>query len=271
MKNGISINLPFPGFYESDLSHALDHEEKQWAEWETDNHRGRVEGEGEGQYPEAIRLSEDELRGLASEHLDYKKACQHVAKDYVATLAWLAERELKIPVAFEYEEMTSPREYNFETDRVFVQVRLGVLYLMFRQSRTEGHATLGKIIRDRFTSRSGFYSHYSNDLAEWLEKPLREWDHNEAGTLFLAALEIVGVSEERTRDMESLHDSIYEGMSESSDFMNAWDSGMNWTELEKAREALRNEKRAQLAEDDPEYAAALTAFCDDPRQLNLKV
>jgi hypothetical protein len=43
---------------------------------------------------------------------------------------------------------------------------------------------LSRAIKEQFTSRSGFTSLYSNDVLEWIVKPLDKWDHNEIGTLF---------------------------------------------------------------------------------------
>lgn len=82
------------------------------------------------------------------------------------------------PTEMVFEEMTSPREYNFETDRIFVQIPHHVLQRIFDLTDTlELKASFAR----RFTSRSGFWSFYDPVIPE---KPLEDWDHNELGTLF---------------------------------------------------------------------------------------
>ena len=97
---------------------------------------------------------------------------------YASNFVEYMAKETELPLVF--ESMTSPREYNFVTDQIFVHVPIEMVEKMFEELPKR---KLEAFIIDRFTSRSGFISYYSNDLAEWLEKPLNEWDHNEVGTL----------------------------------------------------------------------------------------
>jgi len=91
-------------------------------------------------------------------------------------------------------EMTSPKYYNFSTDRVFARVSETAIrscYNLFAEGKGCPHSPfhiLEKLIKESFTSRDGFRSHYSNKLADWLAKPLNEWDHNEVMTLLVATL-----------------------------------------------------------------------------------
>lgn len=98
------------------------------------------------------------------------------AKEYVsAFLDWLElEREFTI--------MTSPRFYNFETDRVFAKINRDSLARLWRMVDRE---TLTEVAKRRFTSRDGFRSHYSPNWKTWGR--LSEWDYNQLGTLLLAA------------------------------------------------------------------------------------
>lgn len=80
-----------------------------------------------------------------------------------------------------FESMTSPREYNFTTDRVFITLPESEVT---RILSVTPRATLDDVAREMFTSRSGFISHYSPDVDAW--GPLEEWDHNQCFALLSA-------------------------------------------------------------------------------------
>jgi hypothetical protein len=88
----------------------------------------------------------------------------------------------------EFEEMTSPREYNFTTDRIFAKIPDGELERVL--SETPGEL-LASSAKDKFTTRDGFISNYSPRVSEWGE--LAEWDHNQLYALLDAyAVHILG-------------------------------------------------------------------------------
>jgi hypothetical protein len=138
--------------------------------------------------------------------------------------------------------MTSPRFYNFETDRVFANISEHAARKLFAYSRKlDNHATLAKVIRARFTSRDGFHSFYSNSLAEWLEKPLDEWDHNELGTLLIVACESMG--DDWEQDIEgSIIEREYEYLNEAID----------WEKYQTIIDDMRAEKLETWREENPE-------------------
>lgn len=80
-----------------------------------------------------------------------------------------------------FESMDSPRFYNFETDRLFIELPLDEVQRMMRETST---ASLGKAAADRHTSRSGFISFYSPDWRTWGD--VASWDHNQLQTLIEA-------------------------------------------------------------------------------------
>ena len=80
-----------------------------------------------------------------------------------------------------FDELNSPREYNFTTDRVFVKFPLSEV---FRIKRETPRAMLEDQAREMFTSRSGFISHYSPDVKSW--GPVSTWDHNQLLALISA-------------------------------------------------------------------------------------
>ena len=76
-------------------------------------------------------------------------------------------------LGLEFESLESPREYNFETDKIFVHIALDVVKRIFDETDAKGFA---EYVLERCSHRSGFISHYPADLNEWPE--LSEWDHN---------------------------------------------------------------------------------------------
>lgn len=95
---------------------------------------------------------------------DYTEYQTRVAKAFVNRL----ERELNVflPVKLTFQEIISPKEYNFSNDSINIAAELDLNELL-------------KLIIDRFndakdyfkanyTSCSGFISSHSNDIADWL-------------------------------------------------------------------------------------------------------
>lgn len=186
MDEMIVMTIPFPGFYETDLTSSLDYEEEQYAETLVE----------EGQ---AYGLTEREVRDAIYWEAEYGRAFLYIVKEYAEAFAqWLNENLLldgEAPYTLAFESMTSPREYNFTTDRVFVTLPINDFLRMCAQLDRD---VLDAVIAERFTSRDGFISWYSNDSRDWFDKPLAEWDHNEAGTALLAFLRTRGREERET-------------------------------------------------------------------------
>jgi hypothetical protein len=87
-----------------------------------------------------------------------------VRVDYSKLYAETLSGELSIP--FTFKELVSPRFYNYGTDCIYVDIEKSVLYKLFNEIDMD---TLSQLVVDRFTSRDGFHSFYSNDLSEWGE------------------------------------------------------------------------------------------------------
>lgn len=97
---------------------------------------------------------------------DYSEYYNRVAKTFVSRL----ENELNqfLPIKIKFQNIQSPREYNFKNDSINVIVSLSLDKLI-------------KLIRDRkeaasqyfintYTSCSGFVSFHSNEISDWLNK-----------------------------------------------------------------------------------------------------
>lgn len=150
--------VPFSGFYESLHDGAIDDCLQQMF---ADDH-------GNVKYPKlAERLQRD---------CDFRKVHLAYAQAYVEAFA--DEVNLK---TLKWESLTSPREYNFETDRLFATMDEDeFLDLIDSVELDKFHA----LARHRFTSRDGFMSWYDPDVSTW--GPSHLWDHNQVGCLLQA-------------------------------------------------------------------------------------
>lgn len=244
MTDRLIINLPcFPGFYESLLSHEIDHIEEQEAEW-------RAEQDQEEQ-PEHLRLTAREFADILWRCSDYSAAYHDLAREWVEAFDYVVKDEIDLALNLEYESMDSPREYNFATDRVYAHIPWRRVLRLFAISKADKHETLSDTIRRRFTSRSGFISFYPDDLQSWLAKPLADWDHNELGTLLLAALQVKGFNPE----YDDL--AIYYRTVDGETAYTAYDNCVDWEKFDSLVADAREEKleawRAENPEIEPPY------------------
>lgn len=115
--------------------------------------------------------------------INWQGAQTEYAKAYCENLA--AALGLTVCV---FEEMSSPREYNFTTDRLFCELDANELKTLF--ARVDVRAMLDTVAAYMFTSRSGFISSYSPDVTSW-GNDLAQWDHNQRGALLKAAANVI--------------------------------------------------------------------------------
>ena len=220
LTDNLSTELPFPGFYESLYSHELDSEEEQFCEY-------RAEEQSDDGI-EFNELTAGEFAEIFWDVTTYDIAHQEIARIHVEVFESVASAELGFKVPLVFEEMSSPRFYNFTTDRVFASISYGRVLRLFALSKKDEHARLAAEIKRRFTSYDGFISSYSNSLDTWLTKPLAKWDHNEVGTLFRAVL-------------GDVREEVESNMLDGETFSAAWEKSVDWTKFE----AKVSEKRAE--------------------------
>lgn len=165
------INLPFAGFYYSELDDMIDH---------------YVEMEAYSSYESNDALSEETYHQIIWDACDFQEMRLALSKAYIDELNDYVESNTDLKVNFKFESLVSPREYNFSTDRLFAYVSNEVIKALYDNTSL---MALSQAIKERHSSYDGFISHYSNDLEDWLENPLGEWDYNELGTLFVAFLQ----------------------------------------------------------------------------------
>lgn len=286
----LSVNIPFAGFYESLYSSAIDSEEERFIEYRTEDN-GETGPDYESHWPEPLRLDAGEYADILYWATNYPAAYRTLAGFYVDafdviagktlgmsvgarrrryqvdTRKFYSERYRQPSIRLTFEEMTSPREYNFETDRLFARLPAVVIRRLFKLSRDDNHETLAAVIAERFTHRSGFVSFYSNDLAEWLDKPLMTWDHNEIGTLLIAVLRLRGFDPSNSDDSERL----YYAATDGEGAYTAWEKAVDWQQFESKRAEKRADKLADWIKADPHAANAwIAANPEDATSITAK-
>ena len=168
--NKLESTIPFDGFYESSIGSDIDHQIGQQIEWDTD----------------IYDLNEDEQQVLEDSYLSINRSYfyNQIAEDYTNFYIDALNKRLKgFTLNAKFKLLTSPREYNFSTDRIFIDIERDHAIDFIKYIIKNYKKELEEKIKQRFTSRSGFWSYYENDLDTWT-KDYSEWDHNQIGTCF---------------------------------------------------------------------------------------
>lgn len=158
-----SALVPFQGFY-----YSIHHDNIEEAEQQ-------MFCDSNGSY------SYDNLHDLFYQHVNYRDVRERYAREYVACMRDL----LELP-SLQFEEVVSPRFYNFTTDRIFAAISRADLAKVLRAVRGK---RLNEQIHEMFTSRPGFCSFYPNDLATWPR--VADWDHNHVGAALAAYIKLL--------------------------------------------------------------------------------
>lgn len=156
------VFIPFPGFYGSWIDGLIDdHIEMEAEHWEIDEIN-----------PENY-------------HVDFEA----IAKEYVEFYANILQEKLEdegrgyLMVQLEFKELISPREYNFETDRILCTVDSPMKLYQIYALLCGRVQDLARDIQERFCSRDGFASFYDDFAGNWAQKPVSDWDCNELSVL----------------------------------------------------------------------------------------
>ena len=168
--NKLESTIPFDGFYESFISADIDHQIGQQIEWDSD----------------IYDLNEDEQQVLWDSYLSINRSYfyNQIAEDYTNFYIEILNRRLKgFTLKAKFNLLISPKEYNFETDRIFIDIEKNHAIDFIKYIIKHYKKELENKIKERFTSRDGFWSHYKNDLDLWTQN-YSEWDHNQIGTCF---------------------------------------------------------------------------------------
>ena len=168
--NKLESTIPFDGFYESFISADIDHQIGQQIEWDSD----------------IYDLNECEEEILYNNYLTVNTSYfyNQIAEDYTNFyIDALNERLEGFTLKATYKCFESPREYNFETDRIFIEIEENHAVDFIEYIVKNYKKELENRIEDRFRSRSGFISFYKNSIDLWA-KDFKEWDCNMIGTCF---------------------------------------------------------------------------------------
>jgi len=158
MNNKTLVQIPFEGFYNSVTEHLIGGEIEQYIEYKQETN------------PEY------------DDYPDYSVDFQLIARGYVRLYRqWLVDNDFP-DIALEFESLSSPKEYNFTTDRIFCHVDLDQLLPYYNLFMSSPDAQ--EKIDNRFKSRSGFASFYNDFCEDWKTKPIDKWDFNELMILF---------------------------------------------------------------------------------------
>ena len=181
-------------------------------------------------------------------YINSYKFYNQIAKDY--TNFYIDSLNAKLNYAYPdkgftlkgtYKCFISPREYNFETDRIFIEIEeshaVDFIKFIIQNYKKE----LANRIEDRFRSRSGFISFYKNSIDLWA-KDFKEWDCNMIGTCF----ELFDLEEEEIN--YSLREYLSETISEN--LYNTLDKDgkdlLDTKQKEKDRKKLMDKQQLKL-------------------------
>jgi hypothetical protein len=155
--------IPFSGFYESMHSHKIVNVLEQMI------------SDSSGRHTISDSIADKLWLHVSQPVNEYTQA-------FVEPFTALLNGDTGLNVKLEWESVSSPHAYNFSTDRVFATVSFQDVQALFNKV---DKTVFSEVCRDSFTSYDGFWSHYSPDWKTW--GSLKEWDHNQIGTI-LAAL-----------------------------------------------------------------------------------
>lgn len=152
----VEVQIPFSGFYET--HHDMKISEAVESAFNYDPESGE-----EKDLPDCFWDADINWSAIQNDY------CRH----YVEAFGEAFELDL------EFVEMSSPREYNFTTDRIFATIPRSQMDNI--KDKVLGSEDGRKYVSDRFTSGPGFSSFYSNDLND--EEWQGELDYNQLGAI----------------------------------------------------------------------------------------
>lgn len=159
MSDSVKIELPFGGFYESIHDSNIDDAIEGGFNYDYDL---QDEKEITEEVSDSIFMADVDWQSI---RIEYCEAYTNAFAD-------------KYGLTLTFDEMTSPREYNFATDRIFCQVPRTQIDDI--RKSVEKHKDWQQYIKDNFTSYDGFWSNYENDNThdDWTRETLDECQYS---------------------------------------------------------------------------------------------
>ena len=145
------------------------------------------------------RREEKGLPGITSDDCewDYQEYMQEISRACVDFLnKELKERGFITDMIF--EELRSPREYNFDNDTIDVKITLTASNIKNLWDYLKEHrADFKKYLLDRYSSYSGFVPFHSNDIDDWFSEEYDIMCHqHRTGSVLNFICENEGITEE---------------------------------------------------------------------------
>lgn len=221
----LSVEIPFNGFYES--SHAAHFD--TWLEYESEVCR------------DEYGATDEQLDALADKFysdINWRAAYSQYAKGYCARLCYYIQDESRqykinekgerylsegLALSIEFEELKSPRYYNYETDRIYGRIPATQLEEMRQAIPPEDWKAW---VEKNCTSYDGFISFHSANADEW-PADLCQWGEARLGLLLEAYLIHIVGSEDKARDAlawDVMEDAMGSGFIDDCIFANASDA-----------------------------------------------
>jgi hypothetical protein len=156
--NTKSTTVPFLGFYES--------MHMDWIDYS-------IESEMESADLTDIRVIDPNYRQMMVEY----------SKSYVSWWFHELKQHIKMvnDIQYSWVELNSPKEYNFTTDRIFVDISVGSLAVIHDYVVNCLWDEFADYVRYALMPRSGFIPFYTNKAVNWGD--LSTWDHNQIGLM----------------------------------------------------------------------------------------
>lgn len=118
------------------------------------------------------------------DYFDFKEYANQVGERYVSLLNFELQKQKNILNKFkiEFEEVVSPREYNFETDRAYIKLTL-IDYEKSKQKLVNflnlAKDDFSEWCKDNYTSYDGFFSFIPNDFEGFMNRFINPEDDRE--------------------------------------------------------------------------------------------
>jgi hypothetical protein len=205
----LTTMIPFGGFYDSVYDLRLDQELEQWADWE---------GDPDNEHRTDTERDASDLCDLANRAIDWKSARHHIADQYCNVFSTVFKDITGITLDATFQKLESPRFYNFTNDRIVATIPLETAQAMFAMHQADDLNTIQEVIKERHSSRPGFFSYYPDTLTGEWENPVAEWGEVQLQTLIIATAQMSGGVDD--------DDIIGE-----IDFCHAFEQAMDWDKL----------------------------------------
>ena len=177
----LSVEIPFSGFYETSHSAAFDN----WLDYEQE----ALESEHGATLEQLQELADKFYNGVnwqaayrqyAVEYCD--ALCEMVkdeSREYVTDASGARKLSEGLDLSITFEELKSPRFYNYETDRIYGRIPIQQLEAIRAAIPSDVWA---EYVKNEYTIYDGFMSYHSNDASAWPDD-LREWGEARLGSL----------------------------------------------------------------------------------------